>query len=140
MPENPFHPGERVVELAGVVQSVAIFTGAVTGAATAWLAKRSWLVSGTSLLIGAVLGFAVGLLAARIFYHSAEGMTTVVRVGSGSLPSTIRAGLAGALPTALIVASAAVFVLSAPAQSAFTTSLLCGAIIGVTFACLSSLL
>ena len=96
MPDNPIQTGERVVELAAVVQSVAIFTGAVTGAVTARLAKRSWTVSGAAFFAGALIGFVAGLLAARILYRGADGMTSIVRVGSSSLPATIPAGLARA--------------------------------------------
>ena len=140
MPDSPLQPGERVVELAGVVQSVAIFSGAVAASLTSWFAKRSWAVSGISFVVGAFVGFLVGMAAARVFYRTADGMTTIVRVGSSSLPATIRAGLAGGVLTALVVAAGSVLFLSAPAQSAFTTSLVCGAVIGVVFAFLGSVL
>ena len=139
MPDNPLQPGGRVVELAGLAQSAAIFAGAVAGAVITWFAKRAWTASLAAFVVGGVAGFAVGFVVARIFYRSTGGMTTIVRVGSSALPSAIGAGLAGAILSALVVAGLSVLLVSAQAQSAFTSALVCGALIGVVFACLASL-
>lgn len=140
MPNQGLQPGDTVVALAGVVQSVAALTGGVVGAVTTRLAKRSWMACGIAFIVGGVAGFALGFLLGRIFYRTAEGMVTVVRAGPASLPVTIRAGLVGSLPSAILVASAAVIIISAPAQSSLVTSLLIGLVLGVAFACCGSLL
>jgi hypothetical protein len=140
MPDNSLQPGELVVELAAVVQSVAIFSGVLAAMLVSWITKRSWTISCISLLVGGVIGLLVGMVASHLVYDLADGTTTVVRVGSSSLPQTIDAALAGTLPTALIIAGAAVCLLSAPPKSAFTTSLMCSVAIGLGFAYFSSLL
>lgn len=139
MAANPLQPGERVVELAGLAQSAAIFAGAVVGAITTWFSKRAWTASLAAFVVGGVAGFAVGFVVARIFYRNSGGMTTVVRVGSAALPSAFGASLTGAIFSALVIAGLSILLVSAQAQSAFTWALVCGALIGVMFACLASL-
>lgn len=140
MPNGPLQPGERVVELAAVAQSAAVLSGVVSAVLISWLFKRSWVVLGASFFIGGFVGFVVGMISARSFYRTGEGMTAVVRVGGSSLPKTIRAAWAGTLPTTAVLATSAIFLLSAEPQAVFTISLACGAVIGVAFACCSSLL
>ena len=102
MPPSNLNPGDRVVELAGLAVSVAVTTGAIAGAWLLWLIKKSWLVSAGALIAGAIIGFVVGQLIARILYHSG-GNTVVVKVGSASLSSTIRAGLTGGVVTGIVI-------------------------------------
>jgi len=140
MTNIPLQPGERIVALSSLVQSVAIIAGVITAGVVAWIAKHSWLVSVLSIIVGSIIGFVFGMIAARIFYSTPDGMVRVVRAGASSLPATIRAGLISSLLTSLAVAVAAIYLLHAPAQTAFTTSLILGAFIGVACACLGSLL
>jgi hypothetical protein len=88
------NPGDRVVELASLAISAAVATGAVASAWILWLIKKSWVISAGALIAGGVIGFLVGQLVGRVFYRTG-GNTTVVKVGSAALPSTIPAGLAG---------------------------------------------
>src|ERR1700690_3316145 len=104
MPPAGLNPGDRVVELAGLLYSAAIATGALTGTWLLWLIKKNWIASLGALLCGAALGFVVAHILARLLYRTAEGNTTVVRVGTASLVSTIPAGLAGGVATAVAIA------------------------------------
>jgi hypothetical protein len=142
MPPEGLNPGERVVELAGLLHSAAIATGALTGAWLLWLIKKNWLASLGALLSGAALGFVVAHVLARLLYRTAEGNTTVVKVGTASLVSTIPAGLLGGVATAVAIALVVVLIFSAWNQAVplFSTALCCGAVLGVLFACLGSLL
>lgn len=141
MPPEGLNPGDRVVELAGLLHSTAIATGAVAGAWLLWLIKKSWIASLGALLGGAAIGFVVAHLLARLLYRTAEGNTTVVKVGSASLASTIPAGLAGGVTTAVAVVVLAVLIFGARNQTwtLFPISLGCGIVLGVAFACLGSL-
>ncbi|MDX2111705.1 MAG: hypothetical protein SFY80_15845 [Verrucomicrobiota bacterium] len=141
MPPSDLNPGDRVVELAALVISAAVATGAVASAWILWLIKKSWMASAGALIAGAVVGFLVGQLLGRVLYHTG-GNTTVVKVGSASLLSTIRAGLAGGVVTALAVAILAVLIFSTSSQSSslFCIAIGCGVVLGILFACLGSLL
>jgi hypothetical protein len=83
----------------------------------------------------------VGQIVARILYRTADGNTTVVKVGSASLSVTIPAGLSGGIVTAIIVTLIALLIFSAKSQalSLFAAAIGCGVVLGIVFACLSSL-
>src|SRR5262245_2453771 len=100
MPPQGLNSGDRVVELAGLAISAAVTTGAVASAWILWLIKKSWLISSGALVAGGVFGFLAGQLVGRLLYRTG-GNTTVVKVGSASLSSTIPAGLAGGVVTAI---------------------------------------
>ena len=140
MPPQGLNPGDRVVELAALATSAAVVTGAVSSAWILWLIKKSWLASAEALIAGAVVGFLVGQLVGRVLYRTG-GNSTVVKVGSASLSSAIPAGLAGGVVTALAVAILAVLIFSAKSQapSLFGVAIGCGMVLGILFACLSSL-
>jgi hypothetical protein len=142
MPSQGLSPGDRVVELASLVQSAAIISGSVAGAWVVWLIKKNWLPSLGAFFAGAALGFVVAQIVARVLYRTADGQTTVVMVGGASLTSTIPAGLAGGIPTAILVAGLALLLSGTDGQalSLFGVALGCGIAFGVLFACLSSLL
>lgn len=141
MPQQGINPGDRVVELAALTISAAVATGAVASAWILWLIKKSWLISAGALVAGGVFGFFVGQLVGRVLYRTG-GNTTVVKVGSASLPSTIPAGLAGGVVTAIAVGVLLLIVFSAKSQvpSLFGVAIGCGVVLGILFACLGSLL
>jgi hypothetical protein len=141
MPLQSLNPGDRVVELAALVQSAAIVSGSVAGAWVFWLITRSWMVSVGGFFAGAVLGYGIAQVIVRLFYRTAEGNVAVVKVGSASLSSVIPAGLAGGISTAVLVALVSLLVFSATNQavSLLGISVGCGVVIGIVFACLSSL-
>jgi hypothetical protein len=114
----------------------------VAGAWLLWLVKRSWLASAGAFVAGAAIGFVLAQAIARIFYRSSDGQMTVVKIGSASLTSTLPAGLAGGLVAALGVALIVLFAFHAQSQavSLFSVAIGCGVILGVLFACLSSLI
>jgi hypothetical protein len=136
------NPGDRVVELAALVQSAALITGAVAASWVIWLIKRSWVMSASAFLTGAALGFVVARVVARILYRGADGQTTVVKAGAGALAAALPAGLAGGLSTGILVALLALGIFGPKDQAAsfFLVSLGCGAVLGVIVACLASLL
>ena len=137
--QSPLQPGDRVVDLSALTQSASLFGGAVAGAVSVWLAKRSVAWSFSALIAGAVFGIFIGNLLGRT-YLSAGGHRTVLRVGVEALPSAAPAGLLGGIVSALVMSTIAVFVLKAPAQSTFITAVITGAIVGLIVACLAALL
>jgi hypothetical protein len=141
MPPQNLHSGDRVVELAALAISAAVATGAVASAWILWLIKKSWLISAGALIAGGVFGFFVGQFVGRVLYRTG-GNTTVVKVGSASLPATIPAGLVGGIVTAIAVGVLALLIFSARSQasSLFGVAIGCGVVLGILFACLGSLL
>jgi hypothetical protein len=142
MPPQGLNPGDRVVELAALVTSAAVATGAIAGAAIVWLIKKSWLASAGAFFVGAVFGFLLAQFVGRLLYHTAGGNTTVVKVGSASLQATIPAGLAGGLATGVAIALIAILIFSAKSQALTLVGVAagCGIVLGILFACLGSLL
>jgi len=140
MTTEGLNPGDRVVDLAALAVSAGVITGAVAGAWLVWLIKKSWLISAGAFVAGAVIGFAVGQLMGRILYRSGEN-TTVVKVGSASLSATIPAGIAGGVVTAFSITLIAMLIFGARSQtlSLLGVAIACGIVLGVLFACLSSL-
>jgi hypothetical protein len=139
---QPLEPGERVVELASVSASAALVAGAVAGVWIGWILRQGWMESGLGFVAGAALGYGLGQLVARHFYRGGDGNTAVVRVGAGSLPATLRAGLMGGILAAMALGVLALLV---PGAKPLTLQILgaavfCGAALGAALACLSSLL
>ncbi len=141
IPPQGLSPGDRVVDLAALVRSAALGTSAVSAAWVAWLVRGGWLTSLAALLIGAALGYLVAEIVSCVRYRRGAN-TTVVKVGIDSLVSTIPAGLAGGIPTAIVVAFVALLLFGADNHAAllFGVSLASGVALGVIFACGSSLL
>lgn len=141
MPPQGLTPGDRVVDLAGLVRSAALGTGAVSAACVTWLAGKGWLTSLAALLIGAALGYLVAEVISRARYRRG-GNTTVVKVGGGSLVSTVSAGLAGGIATAIVVACVALLLFGVNNHAAlwFGIALASGVTLGAIFALGSSLL
>jgi hypothetical protein len=122
------------------VRSAALITGAVSAALVTWLAGKSWVTLVAAILIGAALGYVVAESVSRARYRR-DGNITVVKVGRSSLVSTIPAGLAGGIPTAIMVPFVALLLFGADTHVAswFGVSLASGVALGVIFACLASL-
>ncbi len=141
MPPQGLNPGDRVVELAALTISTAVATGAVASAWVLWLIKKSRVISAGALIAGGVIGFLVGQLVGRVLYRTVGG-TTVVNAGSGSLPSTIPAGLAGGVVSAIAVCVLALLIFGARSQasSVLGVAIGWGVVLGIFFACLGSLL
>ena len=136
------NPGDRIVELAAVVRSAALVTGAVSAAWLTWLGKKSLLPASGALLAGAAIGFFLAQLISRLLYQTADGHTTIVRVGGSALPSTIPAGVLGGVSASVVIATLALVLFRSDINmvSVFAVCLVCGAVAGVLFACLASLL
>jgi len=64
--------------------------------------EKNWIASTGAFVSGAILGFVIAQIVARLLYRSG-GNTTVAKVGISSLSLTIPAGMAGGIVTAAIV-------------------------------------
>lgn len=100
---NEFQPGDRVVELGAMVGSVTTAAGAVSSAWLLFSAKQSGGRCFAGFLAGALCGFLVGLVLARLLYAAGGGNVQVVRAAPESLAVLLRAALLGALCQTMIV-------------------------------------
>ena len=89
---------------------------------------------------GDFVGVVVGRVVGRVLYRTADGRTSVVRVGRDALPIALPAGITGGLASALAASSLAVALLAAPAGPAFIAAGCCGFLAGVVLFSLASLI
>ena len=133
------NPGDTVVELAALVNTTAMASGAVIAACLTYLAKHNGLASVAGFFSGAVVGFAVGQVVARIYYRSNEN-TLIVKAGAGALATTIPAGLSDGVLSAFVVWFLAWFVFRHnPTMASIAITIGRSVVIGIGTACLSSL-
>jgi hypothetical protein len=142
MSPQELQPGDRVIELAAVAVSAAVFTGAVCGVCLSWLTKKSWLVSVEALVTGLVTGWIAGESIAHLVYLTGGGNTKLVKAGVASLSATIPAGLMGGIATGILVGLLGIWALDArkQAMSLLGFAVGCGVVLGTLVACLGSLL
>lgn len=110
MIEPMLDPTHRSLSLAQEAILAAMIAGAVSGALAGWLSKRNVGLSLCTFMIGIMGGLLVGTGMARWLYISPDGVETVVNAGWSSLGSAVLAGLAGSLPTALLIPSMVIFI------------------------------
>jgi uncharacterized membrane protein len=95
---NPrISPGEKVVELAVLLQSSALLTGAVAAAVSLWLLMEALAWTVVALVAGGAGGYALGILIGREFYRAPEGQVMVVKLGPGAMRTALQAGLIGGI-------------------------------------------
>ena len=136
---NELQPGDRVVALASCARAAALIVGAVAAGTTVWLAKHRASLTALSAVCGAVLGFFIGLVISRLLFPATQGNVVVVKVGSASLPQTIKAALGAALPVAIIVSTLCSLLTRSAILTGMWPSLAAGAVIGICWALLASL-
>lgn len=82
----------------------SMMAGAVAGAVTGWLARRNVLLSICTFMIGIMGGMLIGTGMGRLLYGQPDGYELPpIKAGCGALWSTGLAGLAGSIPTALMI-------------------------------------
>lgn len=97
-------PSTRGVSLYELTILAAMMAGAVSGAVTSWIARRSALLSIASFLIGILGGMLIGTGMGNVCYGQADGYhLPPIRSGCGALCSCGLAGLAGSLASAFVI-------------------------------------
>jgi hypothetical protein len=102
-------PGYEGIVLAQLALLAAMMAGAVAGAVAGWLCKRNVGLTLCTFMMGIMGGLLIGTGMSRWLYVTAEGTETLVKAGVCSLCSASLAGLAGSVPTALLIASLVIF-------------------------------
>ena len=96
-------PSAEGVSLMDLAKLSAMMAGAVSSALVAWVARRNVLLALCAFLLGIMGGMSIGTGMGNLFYVTHEGAETFVKAGYSTVLPVLRAGLAGALPTAFIM-------------------------------------
>jgi hypothetical protein len=96
-------PGDTVIALASAAMTAAIVSGAVSGGIAGWILKHKTLVSISTLLVGAVVGWMIGAIVGKIMFPSSSGNIMVAKWGPGSLPLTLKGNIVAGVITALTI-------------------------------------
>jgi hypothetical protein len=97
----PLYSADRVVELAALAKVAGMVGGAVAGATAGWMSKRNPILALCSGMVGIIGGLWIGSLMGMFYAGAADGGMIVAC--AGSLCPAVVAGLAGALPTSVLV-------------------------------------
>ena len=103
MSDTTWRSGDKVVDLAALTRSSAMFTGAITLPLALWLLDQDviWIVAG--LVAGGALGLVLGALLGRLFFPAREGHVLVVKLGPDALPLALKAGLNGGVCAGILI-------------------------------------
>ena len=97
MTNTGLSPGDKVVDLAGLLRTSALLTGAVAAAVSLWLLVEALLWTVVAMVAGGASGYALGIMIGRGFYRAPEGQVVVVKLGPGAMQSALQAGLIGGI-------------------------------------------
>lgn len=119
----------------------SMMAGAVAGSVTGWLARRNVLLSLCTFLIGIIGGMLIGTGMGHLFYGQADGYDLPpIKAGCSALCSSSLSGLAGAIPTAFMIAVLVGFLTlrhfhpRPPRVRTVTTGFIAGVVAGVLMA------
>lgn len=101
--------GTEGLALAEVTRLAAMIAGAVAGALAGWFSKRNVLLALCAFMLGIIGGMWVGTGMGHLCYVRADGAECIVPAGPCALCAAALAGLAGALPTAFLIAGVITF-------------------------------
>ena len=104
MAQPVLDPSVAGVSLLEVTRLSAMIAGAVAGAAVGWLSKRNILLALCAFMLGSMGGMSIGTGMGRLFYVTSDGAEVMVTAGFHSIVKVIPAALAGAIPTAFLMA------------------------------------
>ena len=100
-------PSTRGIPLAQLTIISAMMAGGVAGAVTGWIARRNYLLTMCTFMIGIMGGMLTGTGTGRLFYVHRDGAEMApIKAGIGALLQSALAGCAGAVPAAFVVAIA----------------------------------
>jgi len=116
MTEEPFQPGDRVIDLTSLARTAGWVSGLITGGLVTWLASSQPALAVAFGLIGAVAGWIVGRVVGRVRY-TAEGRRMVAKRGPAAMHVTITTALSASLPAAILVWLGCLTALGGPAPS-----------------------
>jgi hypothetical protein len=105
----PLHAGTEGLSLVEVTLVTSMAAGAVAGAASGWLCKRSVGLSLIAFMMGIMGGLSIGTGMGHLLYVAANGTVCYVSISMGCLLQVILASLVGAIPSSLVISALITF-------------------------------
>ncbi|OGV61826.1 MAG: hypothetical protein A2283_06335 [Lentisphaerae bacterium RIFOXYA12_FULL_48_11] len=140
MTETGLNPGDRVIELAGFTRSAAVIAAVISSGVVVWMAKHKAGLTAVCVIGCAIIGYAVGFVVARVLFPATGENVIVTKVGASSLPLTLKGGVLAAIAASLVVSTLCSIVMKSGIVVGLWPSLGIGLVVGIVWACLSSLL
>ena len=94
--------GDKVVDLAGLLRSSSLLTGAVASGVSLWVLNKSALWTVAAVVLGGAGGFVLGALLGLVFFPPRAGDVVVVKLGPGALQLALKAGLIGGVCSGIL--------------------------------------
>lgn len=113
MSNATLNPGDKVIDLLGLVRSSAMVTGALTLPLALWILEQDVVWIGSAVVVGGVFGFLLGALLGRVFFAAPDGQVLVVKLGPGALSLALKAALNGGVCAGILIGLVAPLILSA---------------------------
>ena len=136
MADPKLSPGDKVADLAFLLRSSAVFTGAVAASISLWALKHTALWIVLAGLLGGAGGFLLGTLLGSVFFSAAVGQVTVVKLGPGALQAAFKVGLIGGITSGILAAMIPVLILAETSSLAqlLGAGVIVGVVVGAAFA------
>ena len=133
-------PGDKVVDLAFLLRSSAVFASAVAAVSSLWILKHTplWIV--VAGLLGGAGGFLLDTFLGPVFFSAAAGEVTVVKLGPGSLQLAFKASLIGGITSGILASLLPALILAGTSRLAqlLGAGVIVGIVIGAVFAYLAT--
>ena len=140
MTETGLNPGDRVIELAGLTRSAAVIASVISSGVVVWIAKHKAGVTVACVVGSAAIGYAVGFVVAKVLFPAEGGYAIVTKVGPYSLPLTLKGGITAAIAASVVTSILCSLVIKSGITVGLWPSLGIDLVVGIVWACLSSLL
>lgn len=139
MSPEGLNPGDKIIELSAMCRTCAIVSGLVMGSYYAWVGTYKWTYSTAGFFAGGLSGYFVGSVVGAVLFPASTGNVMVAKAGVESLSSTLKGCLVASILTALIVGIIAAIITHIPIGRGLLIPTGISFLIGVVWACLTSL-
>ena len=136
MPDQNLVSGDLVVDLAGLLRSSAVYTGAIACLVSFWILQQRTIWKIAAFVLGGIGGFLLGSLLGPIFFSAPNGEVMVVKLGPGAFWLALKAGLIGGVSAGILAGLAPSFITSKMSQ--FTRLAGTGIAIGIVIGTFSA--
>lgn len=127
-----------MIALAALSQSCAIVCGLIVGPICLWLATRKLLYACGGILLGGLIGLAIGFLTGRLLFQAGPDSVAVIKAGTSAFLPSLKASLTAAVLTALSIATVTSLFSNGPLAGPFLASGGVAIVVGLAWAYLAA--